>query len=285
MLEIGAIPSILLYSLILMASLYIINSSYSRRTTLNINDCPQNKISFFAILIIAMLFTFYNWYVTNLSVTMGGDRQNYYLNFYKIRESPSIGLTVMINIIRIFSNNINILFYVTTFISILLVLIAYKISDNASPSGITLLLLSQFPLFTFTGLKQSFAISFSAVFFVLLLEKNRNRFLCILLMVLAVLFHPSAYILIPLFFILPKEREKKTVVIYFLALIIGSFFLIPILLFLAKISASVLPNLSSVIYDYFGSQEIEMNGYTTVLSGIPYYIITILGFVKRNKVK
>ena len=241
--------SILIYTVIVVFSCGIISLMYyNKAASINWGDSNPGttKISITAIVFIALLFTVYNIYVTNVSVSMGGDRTNYYMAFSGLRKSSSLGLEFVFDVVRILSGNITTVFYITTFVCVALTLLAYRLSDEATPATMLLLFLSEFIFSTFVNLKQCYTSAFAALFFVIAIQDKgrKSKYLCISLIILACLFHPVGFVLIPLYFIIKKSSGKLFKLIVYVMLLIVILFFEKIMGSLSILLTPVFPSLN-----------------------------------------
>ena len=251
-------------------------------------ELKVQKITITLIILIALLFVLYNVLVTKINPSTTGDRRNYTLNFYGYRASPSAGLTFIINIIRMFSSNVEVLFYVTTFISMAITLWAYKISKEATPNAILFLLATQYVFFTFAALKQSYANALAAICIALALRNKgiKDTILGIISIMAAIWFHHTGYFLIPVFLMLKIKKTKKSTICFFVLMVFTVLFLEPILIRTASLISPFTTTLSGKILEYFGetsSEGLQTEGALTFIKGFPFYAITIMGWLKRKK--
>ena len=252
------------------------------------SELKVQKITITLIILIGLLFVLYNVLVTKINPSTTSDRRNYTLNFYGYRASPSAGLTFIINIIRMFSSNVEVLFYVTTFISMVITLWAYKISKEATPNAVLFLLATQYVFFTFAGLKQSYANALAAICIVLALRNKgiKDTIFGIISIIAAIWFHHTGYFLIPLFVMLKIKKTRKTIIWFFVFMVFIVLFLEPILVRTASLISPFATTFSGKIVEYFGetsSEGLQTEGALTFIKGFPFYVITIVGCIKRKK--
>lgn len=246
------------------------------------------KISILSIIVIALLFTIYNFIITKLSVSLSGDRYNYNLNYLGLRNSSSSGLTFLISILRYFSSNVETLYYVSTFVTVTVTLIAYKICDEASPKALLFLFTTQYVFFTFAGMKQCYTNAFASLCIILALRNKgiKDNLLCIALIALSIWFHPSGYLLIILFIMIKVRKTRAINIIFFITMTIAIVFLEPLLLRSASLVAPIAPSAAIKVYEYFGEsgkEALKTTGFMSALKGIPFYIITLVGWLKRRE--
>ena len=261
------------------------NSSFCKQ--INQND-QQNKLSFLGIIIISLLFVLYNYCLTKMNPDMTHDRRVYSLFFHGYRSSPSLGLSFISDLIHKFSSNVETLFYVTTVIVMIITLLAYRTYKEASSSALLFLLATQYVFFSYEALKQAYSNAFAFLCIALIFrdEGKKDKVLSILAMVLAILFHHTGYFIIPLYLMLRIKKNKKTIIAIFTFIILLLIFFKPILLLVANAINPIDSSLTAKILQYFGdtaTESLQTEGSLTVIKGIPFYILTLVGLIKRNK--
>ena len=245
----------------------------------------ENKLRAISIVAISLLFVLLNVICTKTSVAFGSDRENYNFEFLGYRSS-SIGLDAVFYVVRSFTNNFYFMLNLTTFICSVVTLIAFTKSQDRSNLTLLFLLSTDFIFFSFTALKQSFACAFGTLFFALLLKpKSISRnVVCLFLILIASLFHPSSIILLPIFLVLNKEKiGRKTIIIYMVVMVAILIGFEKIGLFLASITASVMPSVSHLLYRYFVTASAnDTSSLFVFLKGVPFYFLLFTGLIKRN---
>lgn len=282
------------YMYIVTISVILADQRYKKMLIVNSSASSPVKTTYkmpvIMALLIALMFALLNLLLTVMNTELGGDRLNYYLNYTGYRASSSAGLNAVINLLRLVSSDYRILFYFATFVTVLVTLIAYRISPDAEPEALFYLLTTQFVFFTFTGIKQCFANAFASLCIVLALRNKgiKDTVLSGLLIALAIWFHPSGFFLVPLYILLRIRKGRWTTVIFFLLMMAGAIFFEPLLLKFALLLSRFAPSLAVKIYEYFGetaNSALEAAGPMSVLKGIPVYIITFLGWYKRGTLR
>lgn len=215
------------------------------------------------------------------------DRYNYAYRFEResqaeIVKQNSIGLYYIESFLHLFTYNADILFFAMAFIYYFLTFKAYNSYEKAEPLAILLLLLSSYGLFGFYMLKQCMAIVLIAISFAFFF-KNKKLY-CIIYVILALLFHESAWIVVPLYATLFGSKSKWVRILLYGVLIISLVFFNQISANLIKVF-SFIPQVEGQVSDYLNEEGgIEAtNNILTILKGLPYYIITYVGFIKRKK--
>lgn len=271
------------YIFISLISIYLVYADEIKYNNLKL----KNKISFFTILIISLLFTAFNIFSTNISLEYGSDRINYAYEFTGLRSSGSVALDFLFKIFREFGGNIEIFFYFTTFICVFLTLLAYRISKKTNYKVFILLLTSEWILFTITALKQTYACVFSYFFFIFLTEYDNKKYgtiFSIIFAILASMFHITGLIFFPLLILLKMKKitEKKLMIL--LLLIISSIFLLkPLSLFFKEIVGIFFPVYEIKINSYFtkGTNILGISSFSFI-KYLPIYYIAILGIIKKK---
>ena len=181
----------------------------------------KNRLSIFTILMVSLLFTFFNIFSTNIASEYGSDRINYAYEFTGVRSTGSIAMDFLFKIFKNFGGNIEIFFYFTTFTCVFLTLLAYRISKRTNYKVFILLLTSEWILFTITALKQTYACAFSCFFFIFLTEYENKKYGTIFIIAFAIIasmFHITGLILFPLIILtrIKKITEKELIILLIL---------------------------------------------------------------------
>ena len=217
------------------------------------------------------------------------DRLSYVVRFIsdsyaKMHPTNSIGLVVIEKFLHIFTYNPSALFFFSSFIFLFITLYAYKRYEEASSMAILLMGLSNYCIYSFYLLKQAPAMAFAALSFAEYSKNNKK--LAIIYLIIAICFHESAIILIPLYLALMGSKSKLIKIAEYI-------FLICIVIFFEKINQnlvslfSYIPGMSSQLNVYLneaGGINIATN-ILTVFKGIPFYIITLVAAIKRKNLK
>lgn len=274
---------IITYTIIIFVSYWILKAQYRKRQYLGTRD--GKNLSWIMVVFLALLWVGFNIVITNLNPNMSGDRLNYVANFNG-RQTPSIGLSWIISFVHLVNGDVRAFFYLSTFLCMGITMYAYRINSHITPAVMMLMYLTEYEFLTTSLLKQTFTSAFAVLFFTFLLQehtKKQSVFL-VLLIVLACLFHPCGYILIPMYFVINSPKNWKTITIYIIALIVVALFFQPLLRQLAIIINPIAPSLASKILQYFETAVDDIGG-ASVIKGLPIYIIAILGIYKRKHLK
>lgn len=284
------VKSLLLFTFCWFFAYVIANRSFSvkmRNRAFNLEELYTSKMSYWGVVLIAALCSYYNFSVTDGVIGYGSDRKNYLYAFENGRFE-GVGLMFLMDIIHSFNGEFNSLLYLSTFVSVAFVLLAYRFSRDATPQALLLFFLSPFVFQTFTALKQCYANGFAALAIMLLFQKRsiRKDIICILLIILACLFHSAGYLMIPLFILLKLNIKIDKPSKLFIVPALFVIFFKSIILAIADVSNSVLPLLSAKIMEYFGEENIEEEQSVVILlKGLPYYYISYIGVKYRNLLK
>lgn len=244
----------------------------------------KKRISIITIIVLCLIFGYYGVICGPNPPKL--DRLNYAFKFenesqIKYVKEGSLGLYYIELFLHLFTYNSDILFFTIAFIYYFLTFKAYNCYDKIEPLAILLLLFSSYGLFGFYMLKQSMAIALIAISFAYFFKNKIIH--TIIYVTLAILFHESAWIVIPLYIALLGSKAKWHRILLYLVLF-------TCLIFFNKINAliiktfSFLPGISNQVSEYLNEtgEIISQKNYLTVFKGLPYYIITIIGFIKRK---
>lgn len=282
--------SLLLFTLCYLSAYFLAKISYHSQDSIKClknNKVYKDKMPLLYILFISLLCTYYNYIVTNSSIEYGSDRLNYLISF-DYGRFESLGLMILMHIVQEYGGTFNSVLYLSTFVSVFCVMLAYKYSRDAKPSSLLLFFMSPFIFQTFTALKQCYTIGFASLMIMLLLQE-RNVFkeiICILLIVLSCLFHPTGYLLIILYLFLHLDFRFKNVFRIFIYCFIIILFFKPIMLNIASFIPRAFPDLAKKILAYFGEDGMEAErGFIVLLKGLPYYYILYIALKYRNSIQ
>lgn len=288
--------SMLIYTLCCMFTYMLVNMRYKRLSRVCVKrgdgillgcETPK-KMPIWMMLVICAMFTYYNYYMTSTSVDMAGDRQNYLYDFEGGRESASTGLLGVMGLIYLVGGSFEHLLYVSSAVSLFFPLLAYRHSKEANPTTLLLFILSLYILVSFTALKQCYTNAFATLALVLMLqEKTTPKEIIIwVLMLLAMLFHPTGYILPPIYLYLRFFNGKVNITRLLITLFFVMLLFEPIMRLLGQVFG-VFSFFSSKIDEYFGSDadKWEEHGIMSIFKGLPFYYISYLGLKWRSRIK
>lgn len=212
----------------------------------------------------------------------------YYDAFFSegLRFPDSFGLNVIYWVLHLFTRNIDVLLFSVAFLSTFVMLLAYREYESARP--VSLLFLFFTPFFIEAcqvNLKQGIACGLAAL---CINEIFRKRWkFAALFFLAATLFHITAAVILALTFIAVRavSIKHKAVKLGAFALVFICFvFSNQMFAILARI-ASVIPVLGSKFAEYASDSGAIGQDSTglIVIKGIPYYLITLIGFWERKK--
>ena len=268
--------------LIVLVALVERYSLYKDGNKIKLQSRQQSKISIVTLLLISTLFGLYS--LASSHIPYISDRGVYASAFSENGgDYFTIGLNQLHKFLILFSNDPKILFFTVTFLCTFLVLLAHRLNDDAKLNTLLYLVLSELFIYSFYLLKQAPAIALAAIATTMLLQEK--KLLSLLFLVLAILFHESALILIPVYILIlcadiPWVRRGS----YILMILVVIFF-IPFSRVAIRISGTLIPQLLTELQSYIddtGAMETSLN-ILTILKGFPFYLITIYGFKRRKE--
>lgn len=275
---IHGIASVLLY--IFIGGVFIILAN-----TKALNKSKKLNYSLALAFAMALIYAFFNKF-NSFPELYGSDRLNYKMDYYGRLTSFS-GFDLYLRFIHYLSNgNFEFLLYFTTFLSCFIVFFAYSYSKLYSLYALFFFLSTNYIIFSFTGLKQSLAMMFSNVVFLLVLSAEKKKYysiICWSLIFLACYCHVVGYLLIPIYLLLKIDyiNGKKYILLAGL-LVLSIIFMKQILLGIASVTQSIVPNLSNKMIEYLGEDSIHItDGRLSALKGFSYYVIVF--FLLKNK--
>lgn len=251
------------------------------------NKRYKSKLSFIHILLFSLIFAVYNKLLTENSLQngLGADRSNYRQDFFG-RETGYAGYDFYDELIHRFTDNFNLYMYITTFVCCLGLFVAYNLHQKMGSKNLVFLMYTPVVFYSFVGYKQSMSCIFVMLFFATMSYKaswKRNIF-AIMCIIISCSFHSSAYLLIPLFFLIYKDRKYR-LGLFLIILITILIFFEPLCRWIANVSSPYLPILSQKLLEYFaeGSEHENDGTVITVLKGFPYYFLVLIGLLRRKK--
>ena len=254
-------------------------------TVLIYSKSGKNKVSTKKIILISLLFALYNMICTNFSTRTVGDRANYLYEFLGYR-STSTGLTYIFKFVKLFSSNINVAFYLITFICCFITFYCFFNNKYANKYSLIFLLITDYIFFTFIALKQCFVCAIASLIFYLIFNKGTKYKYVIsaILVYIACLFHSTGFLLIPIvltFFLYRRKKFKPTLLIIILLIIMLSFN--GLLSFIVNNFSNYMPTLTGKIIEYFYTDGIYTESKLAFLKGLPFYFISIIGVFNYKK--
>lgn len=256
----------------------------------------NKKFPIWAIITLSLLFGLYAiWCAKHPYYS---DRLNYAFRFEDLNgthdyfvRSESLGLYALEQILHLFTYNAEVLFFVVAFFFMLIVLIAYKKSKNSSPFSLLFLMLTIFPTFGLYAIKQAMAMALLSLGYALYTEENRSKkaFLgSVVCLILAILFHESAWIAIPILIVIKLMKNKYIKGLFFTAMAIGVIFFKQLSKIMVDVATRLVPSLKSQLTIYIDSDggiTSMGSGMVTALKGLPFYYVLAAGVKNRKKIK
>ena len=290
------VTSIVLYTLVWYVSYLLVKHRFDMLCLkVNIKACEpssgisKQKMPYWMIILICLLLVGYDYYVTTSNASMGGDRSNYLYNFDGERETPSKALSAILGLLWILDGSFEDLLYISMFVSVFITLLAYRLSEDATPKSILFLFFTQYFLTFLTALKQCYASAIATLVIVLLLQKKSRikEIIIFMLMVLAALFHSAGYLLFLIYFLIRYPKSKYNIRYIIIILVIVVVLFMPIMSIFSSIIGSLLPQLSSHVDSYFGKDAtvITEGSVFSFIRGTPFFIITWLGYRNLNRLE
>lgn len=255
-----------------------------RRSCKNDGSVVTKKMPLYMALILGALCLLYNVYVTETSPIMGGDRTNYQYTYEYERVNESAGLTLLMNVGRMYNVPFVWVLYISTFVSMCLAFLAYRYSREATPYALLMFLLTFYLNASLSAVKQSYAMGCSTLLFMLLLQKHTvlKDAISILLVLIACSFHVTGFILIPLYIILRVDSKYLGLGKSITILAISAILFIPLISLLGNLSGTAFSLLSEKTDLYFGKNGVAETGIMAVFKGLPFFYISTIAIKYRK---
>ena len=253
------------------------------------------KIPICLIVFFAALYTLYNVCCTfgkDISKIGEGDRFVYYLQFIGEQKSTT-GMTFVLKFIRLFTENFHAVLYFTTFACCCMFFIALNMSKDATVYSVVFLLITDIVVgVTFVNLKQSFSVGFAYLMFAICFNKKKsliNEIIAWILIVAAILFHITAVILIPIYFLIRFTGwQKKYLYVLVVIIALCLAFMKSLSLLAAGILTNINPSsaLAAKLNEYFTNGGITAGESAfAFVKGLPFYLISAIGIAKRKRLR
>lgn len=264
------------YFLLMFAIFYIAKRKYK----------SNNKFPIITIIFVSALYGVYSIICGKYPYV--SDRLNFAFRFAsdayeEFVFNESMGLFFLEKLLHIFTYEPKVLFFVVAFIFMFVTLLAYRNLDEANPQALLLLLLSAYPTYGLYMLKQSLAV---AIMFLAFSYYKKNKQISIICTIVAILFHESALVVIPVVLVLKllKNNVTRKLVYIFSAIVLLGFanFNNVLISYVIKL----VPALENQLSAYLNVQNgaIISNGtYLTFLKGIPFFLTFIVGLFNRKE--
>lgn len=247
------------------------------------------KFGIVALVIFAVLFGIYGIICGPPGESIG-DRANYLYRFedpfFESRvKADSFGLYVIEMFLHLFTTNGSVLFFTISVLFFCINIYCYKKLKSATPMYLLLFFLCTLGLYGFYALKQAMSLAFMN----LALTKyfQDKKIFAIGFLVVAILFHEAAWIVVPCFALAKFCDGHKSRQTFILVCMIALAVLFPLI---SNVFVSIfghIPGMEKQLSQYVdesGSILIDIN-MLTVVKSLPYYIITIVAILYREKFK
>jgi transmembrane protein EpsG len=281
--------NLMIYSLVVILAVNIASFNNYIMRFKSSNDLKKNDntpiINIFLITIILSLYTAY----LDTSGYLSADPARYAWSFLYRYPAYYESLTIMLNsdteigflllnmLVGMFTSDPYWLFFIIAFITTFINLYTgYKFSKRYTLI-VFLYLISLYYFNTVYTLRQTLAISFGNLALLSYLKDLKVRYF--LFTAVAFSFHTTSFILVPLYFILKMIKSTKAYVN------IGIISILILFLF-GPIFNTLLPQIPFVGEQLTNSyDEFSLGGGTIaiILKGLPFYFLTILAIMKRDK--
>ncbi|MFJ7186833.1 EpsG family protein [Lysinibacillus xylanilyticus] len=249
----------------------------------------MNKAPIFNIFLIAIILSLYSAYLATSGYLTDTERYAWsflyrypaYNNSLMVLfdSGTEIGFLLINILIAGFTDNPYWLFLIVGFITTFINLYSAAKISKSYTLLVFLYLVSLYFFYSTFLLRQILAVSFVNLAFISYLREQKYKyfFYCIV----ALSFHATSLILFPIFFIFKKVKTSKD---YFYLIIIS----IIVFISFGSIFNVLLPKLP-YINQFLNVEEMNLStgggSFTSIFKGIPYYLLTILAIVRRNKLK
>ena len=217
------------------------------------------------------------------------DREYYAIRF--ANGTYNIGSSVGIYNIQKFLNNFShdpyVFFFVSGCVFLVITIVAYNESEDASNLFFAFLGASQYLMFGCYQIKQSMAMALSGLAIIILLKGN-SKIIPGLLIVLAIAFHEVAWIMIPIYFIILLADNKVIKVIMYVTLFIIIFFFKDLSRIMVGLISRYIPSLSLQMVQYVDNTRTFATGssaFISILKGMPFYFVTGFSILNRNELR
>lgn len=220
--------------------------------------------AFFLILTVLVMFR---------ALSVGADTGNYRYYFHRIKrlewnELGEFGLEyayVLLNkVVSVISDSEQTLFAIAALISVIPMYLLYKEDCDYVPLKILIFVnLSMFPML-FSGIRQAIAVSVGIIAYFYVRKKRLLLFL--VAVVIAFLFHRSAFVLLALYPVCRVRLRKKHL-----------WFVVPIIAAVFVFNRQIFSILTLFVADYFGNVAMTQTGAYTII--LLFALFSVFSFV------
>lgn len=211
--------------------------------------------------------------VSGLRWKTGVDHTNYYYVFYNIRDNLAthveIGFKMLCKLILMFTQNLSVLFFICTLITVGLTMIAIK--KNSMNLFISVFLYISMGYFYYSMNSIRHFMALSIYLFAFYFMKKRKLIPYVICIIFAALFHKVALIALPIYFVLNIKFKAYWYGIFAAALFGMNLFHRQLLDFIYRF-----------VFDFYKSYEAENTGYSVLNIGITL-ALAILAFMYHKK--
>ncbi len=289
----------ILFYFMFVALLFISANSKHRITRFTLNSRnlldydTKKQISFVLIIISSAIIGYY-------AIICGqkpyvSDRESYAFRFSNAEfsdwvKNDSLGIFVIECVLHFFTNNPDCLFFTISFLCLSVTLITYNRYEGADKNCLLFLGLSSYVYYSFFILKQASATAFISLAFAYYFKGKKIPF--IISLIIAICFHESAWIMIPIFFLL-RYSDSKTIRRGFIIALIVGVVLFDFITMTAIRVFSIIPGISSQLAPFVDANTGKIirsgTGIITSFKGAPYFYILFWGIIRKrdleNKIK
>ena len=217
------------------------------------------------------------------------DREYYAIRFEResFRQANSLGVYYIQHLLNHYTHNPYVFFYVSGLLFLLVTLLAYRYSMDVTLLFFGLLCCSQYLMYGCYQIKQAIAIAISGLAIVLLL---RYHSLAIpgLLIAIAICFHEIAWIMIPLCIAIRYSDRLSVKLICYITLAATILWFPEISRRVITLINRYIPSVSLQVTQYVdetGAVSTHSGRLLSVLKGIPFYYVALIGLVKSEDLK
>ena len=208
------------------------------------------------------------------SQVIGKDTAAYAIRFNKYSQysvyeiladrSQEIGYSLLIKLVSFFTDNFQWFLIIVSMLSIIPIMFTITRCSKKPFLSVLLFIAFDYFAFMFSGMRQgvAYGLCFSSYLFI----RERKLFKFLFVVFLATLFHKSAYLFIPAYFIAHTKVNKKTI-----ALMIVSY--IFVFIFKEKIFGFI----AETMYDYYEIKNTNPFGFLVLV-----FMVAIVGILFKN---
>lgn len=288
----------ILYHLFLTYTVYFVVKHCDRyRKPLYIRVSPNksirgwgntHSIGLFAALLLGCLEGIYSVICGPQGVFLQ-DRWYYAFRFTNksFNPSASLGIYYIQKFLWSMTDNPYVFFFVSGTLFALFIILAYEAIDDISPVYFVLIGASQCYLYGLYQIKQAMAFAIGGLAIILLLEQKK-KISSALLIAVAMCFHETAYILIPIYILAIFSDKKWIRYLAYIGIVITTIGFRSVSGVAVKYISQYVPSLAAQMAQYMdssGSLSVGDSRFIVIFKGIPFYFLTWFAYNKRNELK